>query len=65
MMGRQPNKEPLFYYFCWQDQIPEGHLLRLIDRHVEFHFVRERLRGSISTGVNLYLRQGGRGRGIK
>jgi hypothetical protein len=43
MMGQQDRKEPLFYYFRLEDQIPETHLLRLIDRHVDFSFVRTRL----------------------
>jgi transposase len=48
MMGEQPRSEPLFYYFRLEDQIPEHHLLRRIDRHVDFGFVRERLRGAYS-----------------
>jgi transposase len=44
MMGEQPLTEPLFYYFRLQDQIPEDHLLRLIDRHIDFSFVREQLK---------------------
>ena len=44
MMGQQPRTESLFYYFRLQDQIPEGHLLRLIDRYIDFSFVRERLK---------------------
>src|SRR6266849_4780780 len=44
MMGQQPRTEPMFYYFRLEDQIPEDHLLRLMDRHVDFSFVRERLR---------------------
>ncbi len=43
MMGQQSEKESLFYYFRLEDQIPETHLLRLIDRSVDFSFVRERL----------------------
>ena len=31
-----------------EDQIPEDHLLRLIDRYVDFSFVRERLKGFYS-----------------
>src|SRR5262249_1088862 len=31
-----------------EDQIPETHLLRLIDKHVSFEFVRERLMESYS-----------------
>ncbi len=36
MMGQQPRGESLFYYFRLEDQIPEDHLLRLLDRHVDF-----------------------------
>jgi transposase len=46
MMGQQPRTESLFYYFRLEDQIPENHLLRLIDRHVDLSFVRERVKGS-------------------
>jgi transposase len=48
MMGEQPRSEPLFYYFRLEDQIPEHHLLRRIDRYVDFRFVRERLRQAYS-----------------
>jgi transposase len=48
MMGRQDRSESLFYYFRLEDQVPEDHLLRLIDRHVDFGFVRERLKDSYS-----------------
>ncbi len=34
--------ESLFYYFRLEQQIPEDHLLRLIDQHVDMSFVRER-----------------------
>ncbi len=44
MMGQQSRKESLFYYFRLEDQIPETHLLRLIDRYVDFSFVRDRLK---------------------
>jgi transposase len=49
MMGYQPQTEPLFHYFRLEDQIPEQHLLRLIDQHVEFGFVRERLKDFYSS----------------
>jgi len=48
MMGQYPRSESLFYYFRIEDQVPENHLLRLIDRHVSFEFVREKLRDSYS-----------------
>ena len=44
MMGEQQRTESLFYYFRLEDQIPNEHLLRLIDQHIDFSFVRERLR---------------------
>jgi transposase len=48
MMGQQPRHESLFYYFRLEDQIPENHLLRLIDRYVDLSFVRERLKSFYS-----------------
>ena len=33
MMGQHTRSESLFYYFRLEDQVPESHLLRLIDRH--------------------------------
>ncbi len=49
MMGQLPRMESLFYYFRLEDQIPEEHLLRLIDRYVELSFVRERLKDFYSS----------------
>ncbi len=49
MMGQQPRVEPLFYYFRLEDQISEDHLLRLLDRYVDFSFVRERLKNFYSS----------------
>lgn len=49
MMGQQTRTESLFYYFRLEDQIPEDHLLRLIDHYVDFHFVRERLKSFYSS----------------
>ena len=48
MMGHHPRSEALFYYFRLEDQIPESHLLRLIDKHVSFEFVRQQLKDSYS-----------------
>src|SRR6516225_6680700 len=48
MMGHHARSEALFYYFRLDDQIPENHLLRLIEKHISFEFVRERLRDSYS-----------------
>jgi len=48
MMGQHDRSEALFYYFRLEDQIPETHLLRLIEKHISFTFVREKLKDSYS-----------------
>jgi len=48
MMGQHSRGEALFYYFRLEDQVPESHLLRLIDTHISFGFVREELKHSYS-----------------
>jgi hypothetical protein len=48
MMGHQAREKSLFYYFRLEDQVPENHLLRLIDRHVNFEFIRAKLRDRYS-----------------
>src|SRR5262245_6920896 len=48
MMGHHFRSESLFYYFRLEDQVPENHLLRLIDRHVNFDFVRRKLKACYS-----------------
>ena len=48
MMGQHSRSEALFYYFRLEDQVPENHLLRLIDKHVSFSFVRKQLKDSYS-----------------
>jgi len=49
MMGQQLRTDSLFYYFRLEDQIPEDHLLQLIERYVDFSFVRERLKSFYSA----------------
>ena len=48
MMGQHARSKSLFYYFKLDDYVPKNHLLRLIDEHVSFAFVRERLKDSYS-----------------
>lgn len=48
MMGNHSRSESLFYYFRLEDQVPENHLLRLIDEHISFEFVRQQLKDSYS-----------------
>jgi hypothetical protein len=48
MMGQHTRSESLFYYFRLEDQVPENHLLRLVDKYIDFGFVRERVKDSYS-----------------
>src|SRR5215472_5133719 len=48
MMGHHARSEALFYYYRLEDQIPENHWLRLIDKHISFEFVRQQLKDSYS-----------------
>jgi transposase len=48
MMGQHSRSEALFYYFRLEDQVQETHLLRLIEKHISFDFVREKLKASYS-----------------
>jgi transposase len=49
MMGQQPRTDSLLYYFRLEDQIPDDHLLKRLDRFIDFGFVRERLRDTYSA----------------
>ena len=48
MMGNHSRSESLFYYFRLEDQVPENHLLRLIDGHISLDFVRAKLKACYS-----------------
>jgi transposase len=48
MMGQHDRSEAWFHYFRLEDQVPETHLLRLIEKHVSFAFVRQQLKGRYS-----------------
>lgn len=43
MIGEKNNEEKLFYYLRPEDLIPEDHILRLIDRYVDFSFIRQKV----------------------
>ena len=47
MMGQHDRSEALFYYFRLEGQVPENHLLRLIEKHISFAFVREKLKAEL------------------
>lgn len=44
MIGKKDRDDEIFHYFRMHELIPDGHILKLIDRHVDFSFVRERAR---------------------
>ncbi len=44
MLGDHERKEPMFYYVRMEDIVPEDHLLRLVDRHIDFSFIREKVK---------------------
>ena len=45
MMGRHTaDQERLFYDFCLDDVVPADHLLRQIDRFLDFDQIRPRLK---------------------
>ena len=44
MMGeRRVRQDALFYEFSLEDHVPEGHLLRSVDRFVELDVLRQEL----------------------
>jgi hypothetical protein len=49
IMGQHSRSEALFYNFRLEDQVPETHLLRLIEKHISFAFVRERLKVGVTA----------------
>lgn len=44
MMGTQAARERLFYDFCLNEHVPEDHVLRQIDRFVDFDDIRQKLK---------------------
>ena len=43
MIGEKSKEEKLFYYLRPEDLIPQDHILRLIDQHVDFSFIRAKV----------------------
>ena len=62
MMGVQATSARLFYDFCLDDHVPSDHILRSIDRHLNFDDVRQALKplysstGRPSTDPELMIR---------
>ena len=43
MIGEKKKSKELFYYLSPEELIPENHILRLINRYVDFSFIRPRV----------------------
>jgi transposase len=43
VLGKKKKEEKLFYYIRPEELIPEDHILRLVDRYVDFSFVRPKV----------------------
>lgn len=50
MTGQQARSESLFYYFRMEDHIREDHLLRLVNRHIDFRFHARNVERELHTG---------------
>jgi transposase len=44
VIGEKKKEERLFYYLRPEELIPQDHILRLIHEHVEFSFIREKVK---------------------
>ena len=44
MMTKKAKSEPMFYYIKMEDMIPENHILRLINQHVDFSFIYSKVK---------------------
>ena len=44
MLGKRNPQQPLFYYFNMADVIPKNHILRLINKYVDFSFIRSKVK---------------------
>lgn len=44
MLGENRRSERMFYYVRMEDIVPENHLLRLIDRHIDLKFIRDKVK---------------------
>jgi len=44
MMGSRMQTTAMFQYFCLDDWVPEDHLLRAVDEHIDLRPIREQLR---------------------
>ena len=54
MLGKRNPQQPLFYSFNMADMIPKNHILRLINKYVDFSFIgNKEARRAIQGVANL------------
>ena len=44
LLGKKPRREPMFSYVRMEEIVPENHLLRLVDKHIDMSFVRDKVK---------------------
>ena len=44
MLGKKPRREPMFYHVRMEEIVPENHLLRLVDKHIDFSFISDKVK---------------------
>ncbi len=44
MLGKKRTEESVFHYFRMNDLISDDYILKQIDKHADFSFVRERVK---------------------
>jgi len=44
LLGEKQRQEPMFYYVRMEDMVPQDHPLRLIDKYIDFGFIREKVK---------------------
>ena len=44
LLGENPRSERMFYYVRMEEMVPENHVLRLINKHIDFGFIRNKVK---------------------
>jgi len=44
LLGEKQREEPMFYYVKMEDIVPENHLLRLVDKHIDLSFIKDKVK---------------------
>jgi len=44
MKGKSDRNKPIFHYFDMDEMAPEDHILRLIDKYIDFSFIYQKVK---------------------